>query len=63
MVAPKEIRSVVAVMASSKLLGSSMMALVDYDVREEVEKLKGTVKIIDSEGGRRLENVEGTWRS
>ena len=63
MVAPKEIRSVVAVMSSSKLLGSSMMALVDYDVREEVEKLKGTVDVIYSKGGRRMENVEGTWRS
>ena len=63
MVAPKEIRSVVAVMASSKSLGSSMPALVDYDVREEVEKLNGTVDVIDSEGGKRMENVEGTWRS
>ena len=40
-----------------------MSALVDYDVREEVEKLKGTMEVIDSEGGRRMENVEGTWRS
>ena len=63
MVAPKEIRSVVVVMASSKSLGSSMLTLVDYDVREEVEKLKGTVDVIDSEGGKRLENVEGTWSS
>ena len=58
-VAAKEIRSVVPFMASSKSLGSSMPALVDYDVREEVEKLKGTVEVIDYEGGRRLENVEG----
>ena len=36
-----------------------MPALVDYDVREEVEKLKGTVDVIDFEGGRRLEDVEG----
>ena len=47
MVAPKEIRSVVASMASSESLGSSMPALVDYDVREEVEKLKGMVEVID----------------
>ena len=46
-------------MASSESLGSSMPALVDYDVKEEVEKLKGMVDVIDSEGGRRLENVEG----
>ena len=57
-VAPKEIKSVVAVMASSKSLGSSLLDLVDYDVREEVEKLKGTVDVIDSKGGRRLKNVE-----
>ena len=36
-----------------------MPALVDYDVREEVEKLKGIGDVIDSEGGKRLENVEG----
>ena len=45
-VAPKEIRSVVSFMASSESLGSSIPALVDYDVREEVEKLKGTVEVI-----------------
>ena len=50
----------VAVMASYESLGSSMPALVDYDVREEVEKLKGMVDVIDYEGGGRLENVEGT---
>ena len=59
MLALKVVRSVVAIMASSKSLGSSMSALGDYDVKEEVEKLKGTVDIIDSEGGRRLGNVEG----
>ena len=59
MVASKVIRSVVVVMASSESLGSSMLALVDFNVREEVEKLKGTVDDTDSEGGRRLENVEG----
>ena len=36
-----------------------MSALVDYDVKEEAEKLKGTVEVIDFEGGRRLGNVEG----
>ena len=61
--APKEIRSVVVVMASSESFGSSILALVDYDVREEVEKLKGTVDVIDSKGGKRMKNVEGTWRS
>ena len=49
-VAPKEIRSVVSFMASSESLGSSIPALVDYDVREEVEKLKGTVEVIDLKG-------------
>ena len=58
-VAPKKIISVVAVMASYESLGSSMPALVDYDVKEELEKLKGMVDVINSEGGRRLENVEG----
>ena len=43
----KENRSVVSFMASSESLGSSIPALVDYDVREEVEKLKGTVEVID----------------
>ena len=46
-------------MATSESMGSSMPALVDFDVREEVEKLKETVDVIDSEGGRRLDNVEG----
>ena len=36
-----------------------MSALVNYDVKEEVEKLKGMVDVINSEGGRRLGNVEG----
>ena len=57
--APKVVRSVVAIMASSESLGSSMPDLVDYDVKEEVEKLKSTVDVIDSKGGRRLGNVEG----
>ena len=50
---------VVVVMANSKSMGSSMSALVEFDVWEEVEKLKETVDVIDSEGGRRLDNVEG----
>ena len=58
-VVSKVIRSVVVVMASSESLGSSMPNLVDFDVREEMEKLKGRVDVIDFEGGRRLENVEG----
>ena len=49
----------VVVMASYESLGSSMPTLVDYDVRGEVEKLKGTVEVIYSEGCIRLENVEG----
>ena len=49
-VEPKEIRSVVAVMDSYESLGSSMPTLVDYDVREDVEKLKGTVEVIDLKG-------------
>ena len=57
--APKEIRSALAVMTSYESLGSSMPALVDYDVKEEVEKLKGMVDVINYEGGRRLEDVEG----
>ena len=44
----KVIRRVVVVMATSESLGSSMPTLVDFYVREEVEKLKGTVDIIDS---------------
>ena len=50
---------VVEIMASSESLGSSLLALIDYDVKEEVEKLKGMVDVINSEGGRRLGNVEG----
>ena len=52
-VVPKVIRSVVVVMATSESMGSSMLALVDFDVREEVEKIEGTVGVIESEGGRR----------
>ena len=48
MLAPKVVRSVVAIMASSESLGSSMPILVDYDVKEEVEKLKGTMDVINS---------------
>ena len=46
-------------MATFESIGSSMPALVDFDVQEEVEKLKETVDVIDSEGGRRLDNWEG----
>ena len=56
---PKVVRIVVGIMALFESLGSSMPTLVDYDVKEEVEKLKGTVDVIDSKGGRRLGNVEG----
>lgn len=50
---------VVVIMASSESLGSSLPTLIDYDIKEEVEKLKGTVDVIDTEGGIRLGNVEG----
>ena len=50
---------VIEIMASSESLGSSLSALIDYDIKEEVEKLKGMVDVIDTEGGRRLGNVEG----
>ena len=50
---------VVVVMANSELMGSSRLALVELDVREEVEKVRETVDVIDSEGDIRLANVEG----
>ena len=59
MLAPKLVRSVVANTATYESLGSSILALIDYDVKQEVEQLKGTVDVIDTEGGRRLGNVEG----
>ena len=46
-------------MANSESMGSSLPTLSDFDVREEVVKIKETMDIIDSEGGRRLDNVEG----
>lgn len=62
MLAPKvaSVRdSVVVIMACSESLGSSLSALIDYDMKEIVEKLKGTVAVINTEGGRRLGNGEG----
>ena len=47
MLAPKVVSIVVEIMASSESLGSSLLALIDYDVKEEVEKLKGMVEVID----------------
>ena len=51
--------SVVVIMACSESLGSSLSALIDYDMKEEVEKLKGTVVVINTKGGRHLGNGEG----
>ena len=49
----------VVFMASSESLGSSLLALIDYDIKEELEKLKDIVDVIDIEGGICLGNVEG----
>ena len=46
-------------MANSKSMRSSTPTLVEFDVQEEAENLKETMDVIDSEGGRRLDNVEG----
>ena len=46
-------------MANSELMGYSRLALVEFDVREEVEKVREIVDVIDFEGDRRLANVEG----
>ena len=45
----------VTIMASYQSFGSSMPSLVEYDVKEEVKKIRGTVEVIDFEQG----NVEG----
>ena len=49
----------IASMASSKSMCSSLQDLRDFNVREEVVKIKETMDIIDTKGGRRLGNVEG----
>ena len=50
--------SAVLIMAIESL-GSSLPTLIDYDIKEELEKLKDTMDVIDTKGGRRLGNVEG----